>query len=184
MNSLLPPNATASEHALEEATARLADVPVPLRDLWNPHTCPEDLLPWLAWALSLDAWKSYWPIEVKRARVATALEIQRHKGTAKSVRDVIASFGGAVDLTEWWQQSPKGTPHTFQMVLTLSGRNGQEVTAQYVNDVIGAIDATKPVRSHYEFTQGVALQGAIAMVAFFRPCLLVRLNLTADAEAA
>ncbi|MCD9122183.1 phage tail protein I, partial [Cupriavidus sp. UGS-1] len=28
----------------------IAGVPVPLRDLWNPATCPPALLPFLAWA--------------------------------------------------------------------------------------------------------------------------------------
>ena len=52
--SLLPHNASPQERAIEAATARLADVPVPLRDLWNPETCPAELLPWLAWAFGVD----------------------------------------------------------------------------------------------------------------------------------
>jgi hypothetical protein len=36
--TLLPRNATELERALETSMARLADVPVPLRDLWNPDT--------------------------------------------------------------------------------------------------------------------------------------------------
>lgn len=178
VNSLLPPNASAGELALEAATARAGSVPTPLSDLWNAQTCPENLLPWLAWALSIDSWKSYWPIEVKRARVATAIEIQRHKGTAKSLRDVIAAFGGAVVLTEWWQQSPPGIPHTFDMVLTLSGQGGQEVTAQYVDDVIAEIDRTKPVRSHYTFTQGSTLSAQIGVAVVVRPCVLLKLSFT------
>lgn len=183
MNSLLPPNSTDGERAIEATTARLADLPVPLRDLWNPATCPEELLPWLAWALSIDAWKSYWPIEVKRARVAAAIAIQRHKGTVKSLRDVIESFGGALELKEWFQTTPKGVPHTFQMVLTLSGQGGQEATAQYVDDVIAEIDRTKPVRSHYQFTQRSALHGGIGVAAYVRPCVVARLALTADPES-
>lgn len=176
--SLLPPNATSAERAIESAQARLGDVPVPLPALWNPRTCPEDLLPWLAWALSIDAWKSYWPIEVKRARVAAAIEIQRRKGTAKSLRDVVESFGGAVELTEWWQQDPPATPHTFQALLTLSGRGGDVATAQYVDDIIAEIDRTKPVRSHYTFTQGVNFYGAVGIVAVARACTYARLQLT------
>lgn len=184
MNSLLPPNANDAEKAIEATTARMADVPVPLRDLWNPWTCPESLLPWLAWSLSIDAWKSYWPIEVKRARVATAIDIQRHKGTAKSIHDVAAAFGGAVEIQEWWQQSPPGIPHTFDMVLTLSGQGGQEATAQYVDDVIAEIDRTKPVRSHYTFTQGSTLAARIGVAVAVRPCLYLRLPMYAEAAAA
>jgi len=46
MNSLLPPNATDTERAIEATTERTTDLPVPLRTLWNPDTCPADLLPW------------------------------------------------------------------------------------------------------------------------------------------
>lgn len=181
MNSLLPPNATAAEKALTDTTERASTVAVPLTSLWNPHTCPEELLPWLAWALSIDAWKSYWPVQVRRARVAAAIEIQRHKGTAKSLRDVIASFGGALELTEWWQQSPPGVPHTFGMTLTLSGQGGQEATAQYVDDVIAEIDRTKPVRSHYTFTQGSTLSRRIGIAMAVRPVIFQRITFSSEA---
>ena len=49
--SLLPPNASALERKLEQATLRLGTLPVPLRELWNPDTCPAHLLPWLAWTV-------------------------------------------------------------------------------------------------------------------------------------
>jgi phage tail P2-like protein len=180
-SSLLPRNATPQERAIEAATARMADVDVPLRDLWNPATCPEPLLPWLAWALSIDSWKSYWPVEIKRARVASALDIQRRKGTAQSVQDVVASFGGAVVITEWWQTEPKGDPHTFHADLTLSGRGGETASAAYVDDVIAEINRTKPVRSHFDFTQSSSLYGAVGVAAVVRPCIYARLNCTAEA---
>lgn len=158
MSSLLPRNSTGAERALEAAAERIDDVPTPLRELWSPDNCPTALLPWLAWALSVDAWKSYWPETVKRARIRAAIDIQRRKGTADSVRQVVASFGGAVLLREWWQLAPPGPPHTFEMVLTLSGAGGETATAQFVDDVIAEVERTKPVRSHFTFTQG--LQGA------------------------
>jgi len=64
--SLLPPNATALEHAADAAMARIADVNVPIRDLWNPDLCPEALLPWLAWALSVEPWDADWPVWQQR----------------------------------------------------------------------------------------------------------------------
>lgn len=177
--SLLPPNATAAERAVEGALAGMADLPVALRDLWSSQNCPEKLLPWLAWALSIDTWKSYWPIDVKRARVASAIEIQRRKGTAQSVHDVIASFGGAVEITEWWQQTPLGAPYTFHLQLALNGQSGQEVTADYVDDVIGEVMRVKPVRSQFDFTQVTSCYGAVGVFAVARPCLYTRLSLTA-----
>lgn len=173
VSSLLPPTATAAERALEGATARIGSVATPLRNLWNPDTCPTELLPWLAWALSLDSWRSYWPEHIKRARIRAAIEIQRRKGTAASVRDVVVAFGGAVSTREWWQQTPKGTPHTFELSMTLSGTGGQEATAEFVNDVIAEVTRTKPVRSHFTFTQGLQAVASIyvgggARVAIYR----------------
>jgi phage tail P2-like protein len=178
--SLLPPNATSTERAVEQATARISDVPAPLRELWNPQTCPVELLPWLAWALSIDNWQSDWPEYIKRSRIATAIEIQRHKGTVKAVKDTVASFGGAVDVVEWWEKTPKGVPHTFDLTLTLSGNDGETATAQFVNDVITEVDKVKPVRSHYTFTQGVALFGSEGTAPYARALVFARLELTED----
>lgn len=166
--SLLPPNATATERQIEAAASQLADLPVPLRDLWNADTCPEALLPWLAWGLGIDAWKDYWPVYVKRARIRAAIEIQRRKGTAQSVRQVVESFGGAVDLREWHQQQPPGVPHTFQMTLTVTGAGGAEASAGFVDDVIAEVERTKPVRSHFTFTQGLAAAARVPVVAAAR----------------
>ena len=182
MSSLLPPNASPLERAFEAATARLGNVPTPLRELWNPDTCPADLLPWLAWALSIDAWKSYWPEHVKRARIRMALDIQRRKGTSQSVRQVVAAFGGNVQLREWWQLDPPGPPHTFEMVLTLAGEGGQTASAQFVDDVIAEVERTKPVRSHFTFTQGLQGTGGIGIGCGARAALYRRLTLQVVAQ--
>lgn len=180
MNSLLPPNASPLERAFEQSIARIGDVPTPMRDLWNADKCPAELLPWLAWALSIDTWQPYWPEHVKRARIRMALEIQRRKGTAQSVRQVVASFGGAVQLREWWQQAPPGPPHTFEMILTLTGDGGETATAEYVDDVISEVSRTKPVRSHFTFTQGVQASLAIGFVAAARVASYRRLQMQVE----
>ncbi|MEB0012575.1 phage tail protein I [Glaciimonas sp. Gout2] len=176
--SLLPPNTTPQERALEAATARISAVPVPLRSLYQPYACPINLLPWLAWQLSIDSWKPYWSEEVRRARVRSAMAIHRQKGTAQSVKDVVAAFGGAILLNEWWQQSPKGEPHTFDLLMTLSGAGGASATAAFVDDVIAEVNRTKPVRSHFTFTQGLNTFAAIAVVTALRPVIYARLHLT------
>lgn len=178
IRSLLPPNCTSQERALEAAVARVSDVTVPLRALYRPNEIPLDQLPWLAWQLSLESWKPYWSEEVRRARVRNAMTIHRQKGTAKSVKDVVAAFGGSILLREWWQKTPRGEPHTFDLVMTLSGAGGQSATAAFVDDVIAEVNRTKPVRSHFTFTQGIDTAGAIAVVGAVRPVIYARLNLT------
>lgn len=175
-SSLLPSNATQLERALEQATARQSNLPVPLRELWNPDTCPEHLLPWLAWSLSLDSWQPYWPLSVKRARIKAAVDIQRRKGTAKSVRDVVGSFGSALALREWWQKTPMGRPHTFEVVLTLGA--GVPNTAAYQLDIIKEIERTKPVRSHFTLNVGLSATGGLGLQGAARPVIYRRLQLT------
>jgi phage tail P2-like protein len=174
--SLLPRNATAGEVAIEGATARIGDVPIPLRTLWNPDTCPAAFLPWLAWALSIDAWQPYWPESIKRARIRAAIEVQRRKGTIGAVRTIVEAFGGSCEIREWWQMDPPGIPHTFELFLSLSGEGGAP-SAAFVDDVIGEVTRTKPLRSHFNFTQGVNAEGSIGVVGAGSPALFVRLQL-------
>lgn len=166
--TLLPPNAPTGTRALEASTARIGGVDTPLRALWDPYTCPIDILPWLAWALSMDAWKSYWTEAVKRERVAQAIAIQRRKGSVKSVYDVVRSFGADITLTEWWQMTPPATPHTFDLSVVVTDTGTAPTTADFVDDVITAVEHTKPVRSHFTFTQGVVAEGGVGIYACAR----------------
>ena len=115
MNSLLPPNATPQETAIEAATARIADVPVPNASLWTPATCPAALLPWLAWALSVDDWDGTWPEARQRAVIAASVGVHRRKGTRGAVVAALAAAGygtatliEAKDLTRLGQTRPLG----------------------------------------------------------------------------
>jgi phage tail protein, P2 protein I family len=176
VNSLLPPNASELERALEAVGLSLLDLPVPIDTLWNPDTISADLLPWLAWSLSVESWKPYWSDVIKRNRVKTAIDIARRKGTAKSVRDVVESFGGHVEIREWWQTEPKGVPHTFTLILTVPTQGGQEASAEFVDDIIAEVRRTKPARSHFTFTQGVLAMGGLGVIARARPVAYARLS--------
>lgn len=97
MSSLLPPSATSQERAIEAATAeRIEAIPAPLRSLWDPATCPTPLLPWLAWALSVDDWRSDWPESARREMIAQSIAQHSIKGTVASVKRalVAAGYGG------------------------------------------------------------------------------------------
>lgn len=176
LQSLAPDNSTPVERALEILTRRLDQIGAPLRPLWNAQNCPINLLPWLAYALSIDAWNDNWPEPVKRAYVAQAIEVQRIKGTAASVRHVVRAFGGALAIREWWNMEPKGAPFTFSVVLTLAGATGETVTARFVEDVVEEIHRTKPARAHFTFTQGLSFTGSIQVVGAVRPTIIRRME--------
>lgn len=179
MTSLLPPNATPLERAAEAAMARLSDVPTPIEAVWRPDDAPANVLPFLAYGLSIDNWSPEWSDAVKRERIRRAIEIQRHKGTIGSVRSVVAALGGAIALREWWQKTPKGNPHSFELVLSLAAIAGAAPSAAYVDSVIDEIRRTKPVRSQFTFTLSIDGQGSVGVIAVARPAVYVRLDCAA-----
>lgn len=93
MSNLLPPNATQQEHALDDSTARLGAVPVEIVKLWNPNTCPAALLPWLAWALSVDEWDETWTEAQQRATVAASYAVHSQKGTPYAIKTAVQALG-------------------------------------------------------------------------------------------
>lgn len=108
MPDLLPPNANAQERALSLAIDR--PIPVPIRELWSPATCPAAQLPWLAWALSVDDWNPTWPEETKRQAIQESIDEHRKKGTVGSLRRALQRLGYEVEIDE-----NTGTAYTFKL---------------------------------------------------------------------
>lgn len=99
--SLLPANATKQEKDIELSGARLSDIDHPLRHLFDADNCPANLLPWLAWSLSVDEWQSNWPEDRKRETIKNAILTHAIKGTIESIRNTIRYAGyGEVTITE------------------------------------------------------------------------------------
>ncbi|WP_232695865.1 phage tail protein I [Yersinia kristensenii] len=71
------------------AAAEITRVPVPLRTLWDPWQCPVTLLPYLAWALSVDRWDFNWSEATKRHVIASSFFIHQHKGTISALRRAV-----------------------------------------------------------------------------------------------
>lgn len=92
MSKLLPPNATPLERALAKAGA-MPHTPEEIRKLWNPATCPLALLPWLAWAWSVDEWDLAWSEAQQRAMVASSVKLHKKKGTTWAVREALLRSG-------------------------------------------------------------------------------------------
>jgi len=143
--TLLPPNATAAERAMDMAAARIESVPAPARHMWNPDTCPASLLPWLAWAFSVDGWDPNWSEAQKRATIKASYSVHRRKGTVGAVRRALAALGLNVTIVEWWQQTPKGDPYTFKISITT---NQGGATADDMAKVMDVVNAAKNIRSH------------------------------------
>ena len=176
--SLLPPNASGLDRAVEQLIEQQCHaIGQPHRALWTPETCPIDLLPWLAWSVGVQAWRSEWPEHIKRAIVRNSIAIQRRRGTLSSVRDAVQSFGASISIREWWQTTPKGTPHTFELVLTVGSEAAQN-SATFVEDVVTEVNRVKPLRSHFTFIQGLTCTARPVVAAIARPIIYARLDAT------
>lgn len=144
---LLPPNATPAEIALEETTARLSAVPVPPRDMWDPDTCPENLLPWLAWAFNLDGWGADWTTAQKRESIKQAVTVHRYKGTIGAVREALAALGFNASVREWFNVTPNDAPYTFDLLLGVDQVGIGELEQ---NKILNVVLGTKNLRSHLD----------------------------------
>lgn len=165
--SLLPDNATRAERAISEAVAaRLSAITTPLRELWDPETCRADLLPWLAWALSVDDWDPAWPEATQRETIAESIEIHRRKGTPWAVKQSLVRLGFRnVEILEGTNQRYDQTisysgaktygnaygPYEFAVLLNaaeaVSGGTAGALTPALIAEINRRIDIAKNERS-------------------------------------
>lgn len=143
MASLLPNNATPLERAVEAADAETAVIP--LRDLYNPDTCPAHLLYQLAWAWSVDRWDEGWSEAVKRSVIKSAFYIHKHKGTIGALRRVVEPFGYLIEVVEWWNMTPEGVPGTFALKVGVSDSGISDDTYR---ELSALLDDARPVSRH------------------------------------
>ena len=127
---------------MANATARVGDVGAPLRDVWNPATCPSHILPWLAWAMSVDNWDANWSDEQKRATIAASVAVHRVKGTIGALNKALGAVGYKVQV----EDRITGLPYRFRLNVDLEG---QELADDTPLDVAESIALrVKNVRSH------------------------------------
>ena len=187
---LLPPNATPFERALAVVAGEVGNVPVPLSDLFDPQTCPMEILPWLAWENSVDSWDSDWTEAAKRDAVAKSIDEHRRKGTRISVEAVLARFDELLSLVEWHEASPRKTPHTFEVFLPLvtepGADGGPRTTATFAEAIVREVSRVKPLREHFQLVQtlmltgGIGLQGVARLVEYRRDDMVLVTDTSLD----
>ncbi|HHT7527893.1 TPA: phage tail protein I [Raoultella planticola] len=142
-NTLLPPSASAWMRSAEAATAKLSGITVAIRTLWTPTACPVDLLPYLAWALSVDRWDKDWPAERKIAAIQRSYWLHRRKGTRAAVRRVIEDMGFSATFAEWFDVGDE--PGTFRLEVDV---NDVGLTLKTLDELNRLIGDAKPVSRH------------------------------------
>ncbi|MBC3346552.1 phage tail protein I [Pseudomonas sp. SWRI196] len=145
MTHLLPPNSTTLERLAAEALAQIERVPVPIRDLLNPDQCPVQLLPYLAWAFSVDRWDSTWSEATKRQVIKGSYFIHSRKGTIGALRRVVEPLGYLIEIIEWFNTVPEGVPGTFALTV---GVLDTGITEEMYQELTWLIDDAKPLTRH------------------------------------
>lgn len=107
MTDLLPPNATWLERAYAASGGRALSLDAPIDLVWDAWRCPAPLLPWLAWAMSVDLWDDGWPEGRKRQEIDDSPLYHRRKGTPWAIERLLDRVGAPYQITEWFQASPE-----------------------------------------------------------------------------
>ncbi|WP_440866812.1 phage tail protein I [Symbiopectobacterium purcellii] len=142
-NDLLPPSASAFMRHAAAASHILTEMAVDLNTLWDAEKCPLDLLPFLAWALSVDRWDKRWSEQTKRQVIKSAWLIHRQKGTIAALRRVVEPFGYLLRVIEWWQTG--GVPGTFHLDI---GVQNNGITEEIFLEIERLIADAKPLSRH------------------------------------
>lgn len=142
----------------------------------------DDVLDHLAWQLNSKTWRDSWPLSLKRSVIKSLIIEQSKKGTRFALDKAVRSYGAGLTIREWWETSPPGVPHTFDLVLSINNLGGQVSDAQAQEDLLRRIDDVKPVRSKYTFTLAVQAEGGIGITGAFRTASYVRLSFTEDTD--
>lgn len=145
MTTLLPPSTSRTERNLATAGAAAQQLPIPLRTLWSPWTCPAHLLPYLAASWSVDRWDDNWPEATKRQVIANSYFVHSRKGTIGAIRRVVEPLGYLIRVLEWWQETPAATRGTFKLDIGVLDTGITEAMYQEMERLIA--DA-KPMTRH------------------------------------
>lgn len=157
---LLPDNAPAFLRDLASVSAQLELIdPSAIETIWDAWRCPAALLPWLAWALSIDVWEDGWAETIKRQAIADSPYYHRIKGSVRAVETALALAQRPYELTEWFDAIPVARRGTARIHV--------ETTLDDVPRVLRAIRplvlAAKPKTRAVAFGAGEMLPGSIVI---------------------
>ncbi len=170
--TLLPANSTDLEYGLETVLKdSIYRKEFDQRLLWDADNIPVDLIPWLAWGLSIDDWDDSWDEHIKREKIKNAIPVSRKKGTMKSIEEAVSSFGASSIIVESHDIPGNNSklPFYFEVILY-----GAPLDVQ--SSMIKSISHVKPARSYFDIIEGVKGLGSLNFVGIGRVIHLKRFN--------
>lgn len=144
--SLLPINASQLLKDLESSSLKATSLEALNRYVTNPDLAPDNILPWLAWAVSVDDWSDNWSLAVKKNVIKASINVHKKKGTIGALRSALEAFNYEnITVEEWFDYG--GEPHFFRVFFDVTEPGFDVGILPQVQKVI---DNTKNVRSHLE----------------------------------
>ena len=173
MSAITPPPAGSAETRLDAATGeRLGTFDASLPETaWDPDNIPEEYLPVLAWAHSLDEWNPAWDAQTRRDVIRGAVAAHRLKGTAAGVKGVLDRIGAQYTYAERINNEP-GTA----MVAILNS------SALRISDAItlkSLLDVHKRGTVHMTITAQSGVRGDLSFAGGVGAAVIARLDLDA-----
>lgn len=145
-NTLLAINASTLLKDLEKTSLRATSLEALNRYVTHPNLAPENILPWLAFAVSVDDWNDGWTEEIRRNVIRSSIEVHKKKGTIGALRKALEAFNYEnIKVEEWFDYG--GDPYFFRVFFDVT-EPGFDVSI--LPDVQKVIDNTKNARSHLE----------------------------------
>ncbi len=164
--SLLPINASQLLKDLESSSLKATSLEALNRYVTNPDLAPDNILPWLAWAVSVDDWSDNWPKVIKREMIKNSISLHQIKGTKRAIQKALEIIGVAGEIVEWWELNPRMTPHSFNITAYLNDNinEGADVIIglDTQQKLINLIENVKPARSHFNFKLGARFESQIS----------------------
>ena len=120
-----------------------------------------EILPWLAWTLSVDPWSSDWTEQQKRDAIAASIEVHRRKGTIGALRRALSALGYEITITE----NADG-PYTFRLTINanntpISGANAFAEVARVALKNKNARSSLTDVGANIEISATLSIMSAI-----------------------
>lgn len=181
LSQLIPENLVKDSNVKASADA----LDIPLQDVSKKVDIPSiylrlgeltsEQLDHMAAAWDASVWRQSWPINIKHSVLNNVILEKKKRGTLGAVKKAIETIGSYTSITEWWQETPKGTPHTFKVIASLNNYEGV-LESDLQEDLFGLIDDAKPVRSHYEFILQKRFSGQIGAIGLYRKLAYARVK--------
>lgn len=168
-------NVKAAAEALDsklQAVSNEVDIPL---IYFRLNELSSEQLDHIAYAWDASVWRESWTIEIKRNVLNNVIREKRKRGTLGAVKAAIETIGSVTDVKEWWQENPKGVPHTFKITARINHYPGV-LDSELQEDLFALIDDAKPARSHYEFILSTRLSGSFGVCGVFRKLAYARVK--------